>query len=181
MVLAVHNDRGMSQLRFREIQRFRQPWVWCLLLVTNFWLIGIFGYGLVQQLIKGEQWGSNPMSDMGLVVTTVLMVVFSLGMLWLFLTMSLQVEVRSDALYVHFKYWKRQTIQYGDIASVEACQYRPILQYGGWGIRRRRNGWAFNVSGNKGVRLTFHEGKHLMIGSQRYTELAAAIEAERAR
>ena len=38
-------------------------------------------------------------------------------------------------------------------------------------------GKAYNVSGNKGVLLTFGTGKTLMIGSQRPEELAAAIRA----
>ena len=171
----------MSRLRFREVQKFRQPWFWCLVLLTCGWVTGVVGYGVVQQLGGGEPWGNRPMSDIGLVITALLTLLFSLGMVWLFLAMALQVEVRSDALYIHFKLFKRRTVQYRDIAQEEACQYRPIRDYGGWGIRRGRNGWAYNVSGNKGVRLTFHAGKELMIGSQRYTELAAAIEAGRIR
>lgn len=121
------------------------------------------------------------MSDVGLAVTALGTLLFSLGIVWLFLAMALKVEARSDALYIHYKPLKRRTVQYQDITRVEACEYRPIVQYGGWGIRRGRTGWAYNVSGNKGVRLTFHDGKDLMIGSERYTELAAAIEAERTR
>lgn len=169
----------MSQLRFREVQKFRQPWIWCLLLLTTGWLIGLFGYGLIQQLVKGEPWGDQPMSDSGLAITALVTIAVSCGLIWLFLMMSLRVEVRSDALYIDFKPLRRRMVQYQAIALVEACDYRPILHYGGWGIRRGRNGWAYNVSGHQGVRLGLHDGKDLMIGSQRYTELAAAIEAER--
>ena len=171
----------MSQLRFREVQKFRQPWIWCLILVTLGWVVGIVGYGVVKQLGTDQPWGDRPMSNVGLVVTALVTLLFSLAMIWMFLTMSLQVEVRSDVLDVHFKPLKRRQIEYADITRVEACEYRPILHYGGWGIRRGRNGWAYNVSGTKGVRLTFADDSHLLIGSQRGTELAAAIEAERAR
>ena len=37
-------------------------------------------------------------------------------------------------------------------------------------------GRAYNVSGREGVRLDFADGKHLLIGSQRAEELAAAIQ-----
>jgi hypothetical protein len=171
----------MSEPRFREVQRFRQPWVWCLILATCGWLTGVVLYGVVQQLGSGEPWGDQPMPDVWLLITALGTVSFSLGMVWLFWAMELQVEVRSDALYLHFRPLKRRTIQYQEIASVEACEYRPVLQYGGWGIRRGRNGWAYNVSGNQGVRLSLTDGGELLIGSQRSTELAVAIAAERAR
>ena len=169
----------MSNVRFREIQRFRQPWVWCLFLSIAFFMFWIFGRGLVQQLITGRPWGNQPMSDTGLVLVALVTFAIVLGVLWLFLMMSLEVEVRSDALHVHFKFLRNRRVIYGDIERVEAVQYRPVVEYGGWGIRRGRKGWAYNVSGNRGVRLEFRDGSHLLIGSQHPVELAAAIEKER--
>lgn len=171
----------MSTFRFRETQRFRQPWLWCLILGSAGLMFWIFGHGMVRQLILGQPWGDQPMSDTGLVVTSILTFALSLGLIWLFLTMALDVEVRSDALQIHFKFLRRRTVDYGDIVRVEAVQYRPVVHYGGWGIRRGRQGWAYNVSGNRGVRLDFANGQHLLIGSQRPLELAAAIEKERGR
>lgn len=171
----------MSELRFREIQKFRQPWIWILVLGSAALMVWIFGYGLVQQLVEGKPWGNNPMSDTGLVVTSLVTLAISLGLVWLFLAMTLVVEVRSDALHIHFKPLKRRTVAYSDVAKVEAVRYRPIAHYGGWGIRRGRQGWAYNVAGNQGVRLDLQDGTHVLLGSQRFTELAAAIEKERGR
>jgi hypothetical protein len=53
--------------------------------------------------------------------------------------------------------------------------YRPIRDYGGWGIRYGRNGKAYNVSGNRGVMLEFSHGQKLLIGSQKPGDLANAI------
>jgi len=171
----------MSELKFREIQKFRQPWIWLLVLGSAALMVWIFGYGLVQQLVVGRPWGNQPMSDTGLVVTSSITLAFSLGLVWLFLAMALVVEVRSDALHIHFKPLKRRTVAYSNIARVEAVKYRPIVHYGGWGIRRGRQGWAYNVAGDRGVRLDLQDGTHLLVGSQRFTELAAAIEKERGR
>jgi hypothetical protein len=49
-------------------------------------------------------------------------------------------------------------------------------QYGGRGIRRGRHGWAYTVSGNRGVKLILAGGEQFLIGSQRPEELAAAIQ-----
>ncbi|MHC4338483.1 MAG: hypothetical protein ACYSTG_11155 [Planctomycetota bacterium] len=59
-----------------------------------------------------------------------------------------------------------------------ARTYKPIREYGGWGIRysfRKGIGRAYNMSGNKGVQLVFKNGKKLLIGSQKPDELAQAI------
>ncbi len=171
----------MSGVVFREVQRFRQPWVWCVILGSCAMILGIFGTGLVQQLGQGRPWGNQPMSDTGLIVTSLVSVAITLGLVWLFLAMALTVEVRSDGLFIHLKPLKKRQVAYSEIAKVEAVRYRPIVHYGGWGIRRGRKGWAYNVHGDRGVRLDFHDGTHLLIGSQRSVELAAAIEKERSR
>lgn len=150
-----------------------------MLIAACSWVVGIFAYGMIQQLMLGEQWGDRPMSDVGLAIVFVITVLVTLGLLVLFWWMQLTVEVRADGVYVNFRPLKQRIIRYDEIAQVEAMRYRPILQYGGWGIRRGRKGWAYNVSGSRGVRLDLVNGTHLLIGSQRATELAAAIETER--
>jgi hypothetical protein len=63
------------------------------------------------------------------------------------------------------------------IVRWEARTYRPILEYGGWGIRYSpfAKGWAYNVSGNQGVQLELASGKRILIGPQRAEELARAV------
>jgi hypothetical protein len=84
-----------------------------------------------------------------------------------------------DAAGVHVRYFPflRKTFRFDDIAAFEAMTYDPI-EYGGWGVRGwpDRYGWAYNVRGNRGVRLAFRNGHRLMLGSQRADELARAIE-----
>jgi hypothetical protein len=96
----------------------------------------------------------------------------------LFLLLKLQTEVRPDGLYVrffpfhiHFKRFGRE-----ELSEYYARQYKPIREYGGWGIKcSLRNGKAYNVNGNWGVQLVLSNGKKLLIGSQKPDELAAAI------
>lgn len=99
---------------------------------------------------------------------------------WL-MSMTLTVEVRPEGLYIRFKLlWPERMIPYSQIVNVEAKRYRPILEYGGWGVRGIPVK-AFNVSGNRGVLLTLANGRTLMIGSQRPDQLAAALQAGVAR
>jgi hypothetical protein len=171
------NQRGNETKNFCEVQQFRQTWVWVLVLPISLFLIVLFGYGMVKQLIFGHPWGSKPMSDTALAIIGPLWVLFAVGLAYLFYSMKLVTEVRSDGLYIRFFPLTHQRITFEDITRYEVRTYNPIREFGGWGIRYRRGGKAYNVSGNRGVQLELANGKRLLIGSQRPEELAQAIEA----
>ena len=56
-----------------------------------------------------------------------------------------------------------------------AMKYKPISQYGGWGIKYGFNGKAYNVSGNLGVKVFLKNGSNIMFGSQNYKSLARSL------
>jgi len=160
---------------FEEEQRFRQPWIWAIVLLSTVILLVVFGYGLIQQLILKEPFGDNPASDTGLIIAAVTTFVLGGGSILLLYIMKLTTKLDSNGLHILFFPLRRRDIPLNDIARWEARTYRPIRDYGGWGIKVGRRGWAYNVSGNQGVELEFTNGKKLLIGSQRSEELSAAI------
>jgi len=168
---------GENDVIYREVQQFHQRWLWVLIIVGALVLIGLFGYGMVQQLVFGEPWGDRPMSDTALAVTGTLLILLEIGIVALFAAMKLITEVRSDGLYIRFVpfHLSFRRISLEDLAGVEARTYSPMREYGGWGIRFGRGGRAYNVSGNRGVRIDYATGRHILIGSQRADELAGAI------
>jgi hypothetical protein len=100
------------------------------------------------------------------------LVVFLVAVL---LTMRLTTVVTPDAVQVRCGFLYRTRIPISEIISAEARAYRPVRDYGGWGIRgfgRRR---ALNARGNLGVLVTRQDGSTLMIGSQRPRELLEAL------
>lgn len=71
----------------------------------------------------------------------------------------------------------RRLIPLGSIQKIEVVTYRPLVEFGGWGIRISRDGVrALSARGNRGVRLDLADGTRLLIGSQRPEELALALE-----
>jgi len=176
-----------STVRFTESQYFRQVWFWLILGGSAVLTAGIFGHGLYVQFVQGRPWGDRPMSDTALIVTASLMFLLEAGLIALFAAAHLRTEVRNDGLYLRFVpfHLSSHRLPLADVAQVEAITYRPIMDYGGWGIRYSwgspggTKGKAYNVFGNRGVRLTYCAGSHLVIGSQHPEELAAAIEALR--
>ena len=110
---------------------------------------------------------------------SILMMVLGGTLIFLTLFGRLSVEVRPDALYVHhYPLVREERIEYTSLASCEVVTYRPILDYGGWGIRcgRGDRGRALNVSGNRGVQLVFTNGRRLLIGSRQADDLAGAVQ-----
>jgi len=72
----------------------------------------------------------------------------------------------------------RRVVVIDAIQRVEVVSYRPLADYGGWGVRSGRDGErVLNARGNRGVRLEFSDGSRLLIGSQRPEALAVAIES----
>jgi hypothetical protein len=72
----------------------------------------------------------------------------------------------------------RRIVPIGAVRRIEVVTFRPIADYGFWGIRSGRAGErALIARGNRGVRLELADGSVLLIGSQRPEALATALES----
>lgn len=160
-----------NEILFTERQRFKQWWLWLILLGVN----AIFLFGIFKQVFAGEQFGDKPMSNTGIVIAAGLIFFLTI----LFVNFRLDTIIKKDGIYVrffpfHMKFkhyaWEKLTKSY-------VRQYSPITEYGGWGLRLGSfgNGAAFNVSGNKGLQLEFKENKKLLIGTNRPEELKETL------
>ncbi|MGD8999507.1 MAG: DUF6141 family protein [Granulosicoccaceae bacterium] len=164
---------------FHEEQRFTQRWLWILLMLSMLVVLAVFGYGLIEQLVYGRPWGDRPVSDTTLILVSAAVILFTAGMIYLFYTLRLVTEVRAEGLYIRFYPLHGKLIPYTTIKSCEARTYKPLSEYGGWGIKYGRSGWAYNIIGDRGVQLELHNGKRILIGSQRADELAMVIKEYR--
>jgi hypothetical protein len=165
MATGTHDD-----VLFREVQYFRQPWLWLLVLGVS----AVTLYGMVQQIFLSKPFGNNPASDAVLIV---IVVVFGFCFPLLFYLLNLKTEVRGDGLYYRFFpfHLSVQRIPLEDLKSFEARTYSPLREYGGWGIRWGSGGKAYNVAGNRGVQVELASGQRIMIGSRRAQEFADAL------
>lgn len=158
-------NRGIEEdeILFEEVQKFRQIWIWILVaccvaagvltLISVPWSDGIAGISISF---------FAPLVGFGIAV--------------LIYMAKLRVVVYRDHLFIHYRPFLSRKIAYDNIKTVKAETYSPIGEFGGWGVRGWGSNKAYNVSGNKGVRLTFIDDKRLLIGSQKADELAQAIE-----
>jgi hypothetical protein len=142
---------------FHEEQRFRQWWVWAVL-----------GAAALPVLVVVATRGVVPS------VLIVPLVLLAIGVL--FALARLVVDVDREAITIAFHFlWPKRRILLTDVRRASATKYRPLLDYGGYGVRLGLRGWAFNVSGDDGVLVEMNDGSRLMIGSQRAKDLEAAI------
>ena len=163
-----------EEILFHEVQRSRQWWLWLLAIVVT---AGAW-YSFIGQIILGNAAGDQPAANH---LIWIIWLLAGIVLPALFLVLRLDVTVRSDRIDIRYFPIFRRTYSRKEVLSAQARIYRPLADYGGWGVRWSPvNGWAYNPSGNAGVQLQLADGRKLLIGSQRPNELQAAIETMRA-
>jgi hypothetical protein len=108
-----------------------------------------------------------------------LFVGLSLVMVIVLLLLHMTTEVTPTHLGVWFGWVPiyRRIVPVAAIRVIEVVTFRPLADYGFWGIRSGRDGERVLIArGNRGVRLELMDGSKLLIGSQRPEELARALE-----
>ena len=108
-------------------------------------------------------------------------VLIGIAIPFLFYLFELRIKVNEDGLHYQFSpfHLKFHAIKMDEIESFKAIEYSPLKEYGGWGIRYGFKGKAYNVSGNKGVKIFLKNGTNIMFGSQKHKELAKALKVVR--
>ena len=159
-----------GEILFEEEQYFRQPLLWLVILSISSFLT----YAVVSQLILGVPVASIPMPN-GILV--VFWSVFGLGLPTLIGSIVLITRVYDDRVTVQFWPLHRSEISYNlqTIRKAIKVKYKPIIEFGGWGIRVSSRGKAYTISGNRGVQLYLEGSKPLIIGSRRSFELMETI------
>lgn len=142
---------------FHEEQSFRQWWLWVLLAIAALPVAFVLATG-------------GPVVE----VIIVPLVVLAIGALFVFARLVVDVDREAITIAFHFL-WPKQRIALARVRRAVATRYRPLIDYGGYGVRLGFKGWAYNVSGDEGVLVETTDGARVMIGSQRPKELEAAI------
>ncbi|MBD8084208.1 hypothetical protein [Chryseobacterium caseinilyticum] len=148
---------------FYEIQRFRQWWLWLIIL----FVLGFSAY--------------NSIGNAEFFSTTELIISLAIPILIFLLFFIIKLETKIDTLgirvrlfpfHFHFKYFPWKSIEKAYIR-----EYSPLMDYGGWGLRivSFGRGKAYTVSGDLGLQLVFKDGKKLLIGTQKSVEIKKFI------
>ena len=159
---------------FKEVQRFRQWWLWALMIG-----IGVIAAGSLVVASSQKSAGGKEASDPWVWVFA-LLILIGVPMLMYIIRMTTTVT-RNMITIRYFPIWTKR-IPISDIISCTPREYHAIREYGGWGIKVGfSSGWAYTVSGSYGVQLALVGGHELLIGSQRHLELASVINGLRSK
>lgn len=149
---------------FREEQKFHPIFYIALILPSiSVWILFIL------QIFFKKAVGKKPAPDY---VIFILFLIIGVLLPYIIMKIKLITEIRGDGIYLkfvpfHFKY---KYFSFSEINRAEYVTYSPVKEYGGWGIRYGKDGWAYNVKGNKGIRFYLKNEKKLLIGTQKGEE-----------
>ena len=179
---------------FSELQRLNRWLILPILAPVSL----LFIIGCIAQLGFGKSWGNNQMPDVGLIILTFVMLLLSANIMW----MHLKTFIDKDG--IHIRIWmcpiyiKTKSFYWDDISEAYIRKYKPVSEYGGWGIQngknkrnpldfmrfsvgkikifqRETNNMAYNMSGNIGLQLVLKNDKKVLIGTQKRGELSEVL------
>jgi hypothetical protein len=158
---------------YREEQNFHW-WVYALLASVELLIVTV----LVIFERKGHEFAvSSPLAS--LAFGTFALVNLGTPLLILVGLLRMTTEVTPSDIRIWFGWLPtyRRFVSLDSVVRLEVVSYRPVADFGGWGIRRGRDGErGLTARGNRGVRLELADGTMLLVGSQSPETLAVAIE-----
>ena len=145
-----------TPIRFYEVQYFwQQPLSWFVWVISG----GTIWYLYAQ----GAIFSSVAYIAVGFTIVMVLVVSLT----------NLVTEISSEG--ISYRMWPfhrtPRLIKWDEVQDCEIRKYRPIREYGGWGVRIGAKGKAYNVKGNMGLQLILDNDKGILIGTQKPEEL----------
>jgi hypothetical protein len=139
----------MDEPLFRETQRLTARWVVFPVAGMAAGALAPLAFAIVDR---------RPLlADPGFLAGLILPVVLGAGVLFLVVTCRLTTEIRAEGITYRFFpfHLSERRIGWAEIASCAIRTYRPIVEYGGWGLRcgLGGRGRAYNVKGNVGLQV----------------------------
>ena len=135
--------------------------------MTSSWVV-FFGVLAVVMLTLGEKEAAIVLGVLTVMVAVIFGIVFGLFH-------SLTVRISPSDIALSFGVGLiRKRFPIGDVSSVRTVRNR---WYNGFGIRKIRGGWLYNVSGFDAVEIQLKNERKYRIGTNQPKELLAAVES----
>jgi hypothetical protein len=113
-------------------------------------------------------WGNNPAETGILYLILLFELVIMVGIILLIYKMRLKVEIKTDGIWFSYppliRKWR--CIKKEEIESFKVRTYRPVAEYGGWGIKGSSRNKAYNISGNVGLQLYLKDDRKILFGTR---------------
>lgn len=161
---------GYTFYPFTETQKFRKLWL--------FFTVGAASVGAAIILILKLGSDAFEGNDTGFVIAFLASLIGPVLSLAFFLFMRLDTKVDNEGVHYRFAPFHRKLklLRWDEIKEAYVRSYKPIMEYGGWGMRYGRHGRAYNVAGKTGLQLVLTNGKKILIGTQDEMNLGRVME-----
>ena len=157
----------MTAVIFQETQRFRQIWIWALIL-------GISGFS-ISSLFLLENKAPLNFGDLAFPIGLILLLNI------LFLSFTLTTRIETNALsYRFFPFTRWRTFRFEEIEALELVEYNGLWEYGGWGIKWNGDTWSYTTGGKWGV-IVKTTDKKFLLGTQQPEQIRQVIAEFKAR
>jgi hypothetical protein len=155
--------RGPDGGGFEESQRLRGRWRWWTVVAV-----------LVVSLVAVVLGRPRPAVAAGLVAVPVGLAAVT----WL---ARLRTSVRDDGVHVRFLplHPRPRVVRFDDVVGVERVTVSALGDYGGVGIRRDHDSWAYIVESGEALRFERRDRPDVVVGSARVGEFHRAVRAAR--
>lgn len=158
----------MSQTAFFEKQKFTQLVIWAFAFIIGIILLTDFiehnKFMSLESLFENRFWE--------LIVPIFIFLLFRI--------FKLETKINSEGISYRFYpiQMSYRLIEWEEIKNAIIRKYKPIMEYGGWGIRVGLfgKGHAVNIKGNIGLQLELKNGNRLLIGTQKPEEMKRAFQ-----
>jgi len=173
---------------YKEIQKFGSIPLYFTMGLIYLSILSVLIYALINHFIMKGDFINGHTDENGLIIISIFIPLVFVIFGYLLFASKLIVEINEKGIKYSFKPLIRKEIfiPKENIKSWEVRKYRPIVEYGGWGVKpsRKRRYWnkrrnkvnnALNVRGNIGLQLTMISGNRLLIGTQRAEAIKRAM------
>jgi hypothetical protein len=163
----MQNSNSPQDVYFSEVQKFRQWWVWLLIIGTTGLSIGLIIYGL---LSSDSDANENLLGG-------IICGIIAAPLDWLFLSMRLETQITRRGIDVQFFPFNFSPRHYSwdRISNVYVRKYGALREFGGYGLRIGIRGDALNISGDMGIQIEFDRDRKLLIGTNDSAGVESAL------
>lgn len=156
---------------FEEEQKFRHPIFWVLLLAGPFFAAIAFSNLFTNNFQFTASW----------IIGFSAFILTAVGVIWLFYSLTLKTTIYDDRIEITYAPLinKPKVFPKSYISEIYIRQFKPLLEYGGWGIRYSMfdKGLCYNVAGSKiGIQIIFQDGQKLLISTRKAEEIEAFLQ-----
>jgi len=154
----------VGEIYFSEIQRFQSLVMWGLLV---FLTAAMFYLSIRIAKLKRLV--------VAIVLSLATLVLLALDVICIISRMD--TVIGANGILVVYKPFLSDSvfIPWTEVDSGYIRKYKPLREYGGWGVRNGKAGKAYNISGKDGLQLILKDGTKLLLGTHHPDQVEKAI------